>query len=93
MVLNDKSGVDGKNLAVNVELNAVTSSHVSLAREVCYELILEVAYRDEGCGIVWNQILGIDGTLEHTAILVDVILGIWHHGNPLSPVQVSVPNV
>jgi hypothetical protein len=86
MVLNEESGIDGKNLAAAVELNAVAGPNVAFACKVCYKLILEPANGDEGCRVVRHKILSVDGALKDAAVLVDGVLGIRYYRDPSSTV-------
>jgi hypothetical protein len=86
MVLNDKSGIDGENFAVGVELNTVASPHVTLACQVCDKLILEPTDRNECRRVIGDKVLSVDGALEDTAILVDVILRVGYYRYPLPSV-------
>jgi hypothetical protein len=83
MVLNDKSGIDGENLTVEVKLNAVTCPHISLLSQVGNQLILEPTNRNESRRIVRDEVLRINRTLEDTAILVDAVLRVRDYRDPL----------
>jgi hypothetical protein len=93
MVLNDESGVDGEDLTVNVELNAVAGLHITFLGKVGYKLVLEVTNRDEGGRVVWYFVLRVDGALEDATILIDGVLGVRHYGDPSAAVEVGVPDV
>jgi hypothetical protein len=79
MVLNEESGVDGKNLAINVELNAVAGPHVAFACQVCYKLILEPANGDEGCRIIRNKVRPINRPFKHSSLLSNRVLRVGHN--------------
>jgi hypothetical protein len=81
--LYEETGVDGKDLAVRVKLNSVTSLHVAVLVQVGYELIVEPAYCDERCGVVWYRVLCVDCALEHTTLLGDGVLRERDNGYPL----------
>jgi hypothetical protein len=79
MVLEDKTGIDGENFAVDVELDTVASSHVALACQVGNELILEVADCNEGGRVVRNKVLAIDRSFEYSPLLSNAILRVRHN--------------
>jgi hypothetical protein len=56
-------------------------------------LVLEVANSDEGGRVVGNFCLEVNGSLEHSPILSNIVLRIRHHGDPLPPVQIYIPDV
>jgi hypothetical protein len=93
MALDDKSGIEGENLTVAIQLDTISGLHVSFTRQVSNQLVLEVADRDECCGIVWDKILRVDGTLKNTTILVDGILGERDYGDPLGAIEIRVVDI
>jgi hypothetical protein len=93
MVLNDKSGIDGENFAVGVELNTVASPHVTLACQVCDKLILEPTDRNECRRVIGDKVLSVDGALEDTAILVDVVFWERDDAYPLAAIQILIPDI
>jgi hypothetical protein len=72
--LYEETGVNGEDLAVGVELNAIASLHVAVLIQVGHELIVEPAYGDKGGRVVWNFCLKVNRSLEHSTILIDGIL-------------------
>jgi len=86
MVLYEESGVDGKDLTVYVKLNAVTILHISILGQVGYKVVLNPTHGYESGGVVWDEILCVDCSLEYTAILVDGVLRVRDDGNPLRSV-------
>jgi len=86
MVLEDKTGIDGENFAVDVELDAVASSNVALACQVGHELILEIANCNEGGRVVWYLRLQVNGTLEYAAVFSNIVLRVWNYSDPLAAI-------
>jgi hypothetical protein len=77
--LYEESGVDGKDLAVGVKLNAIASTHVALCGQIGNELILEPTHCDERSRVVGDKVLTVDWPLKNTSILVDRVLGERSH--------------
>jgi hypothetical protein len=90
MVLEDKTGIDGENFAVDVELDAVASSHITLTCQICDKLILEIANCNEGGRVVWYLRLQVNGTLEYAAILVNSVVGVRYNAYELTAIQINV---
>ena len=90
MVLNEESGVDGEDLAVGVELNAIASSRITFASQVSNKVVLNPANCYEGSGVVWYIILSVDWPLEHTAILVNSVVGVRYNAYELTAIQINV---
>jgi hypothetical protein len=77
MVLNEESGVDGKDLAVGVESYAITGFRITLTTQVSDKVVLEPAHGNEGGAIIRYKILSVDGALKDAAILVDGVFRKW----------------
>jgi hypothetical protein len=86
MVLEDKTGIDGENFAVDVELDAVASSHITLACQICDKLILEISNCNEGGRVVWYLRLQVNGTLEYAAVFSNIVLRVWNYSDPLAAI-------
>jgi hypothetical protein len=93
MVLNEESGVDGEYLAIGVKRYPVAGFRVTFTIQIGYKLILEPANGNEGCRVVGDQVLGVDGALKDAAIISDIILGVGNHRDPLRSIKIGVVNV
>ena len=87
MVLSDEeSGVDGEDLTVRVERYAVAGLHVPVLGKVSDKIVLNPPHGYE-CGRVVRHLgLQVNGALEYTAVLSDIVLRIRNYSDPLTAI-------
>jgi hypothetical protein len=90
MVLNEESGIYGKHLEVGIKLNAIASANVTLTIQVGNKVVFNPTNCYEGRSVVWYIILSVDWSFEHTAILVNSVVGVGYNAYELTAIQINV---
>jgi hypothetical protein len=77
-------------LEVRVKLNPIASANVTLTIQVGNKVVFNPTNCYEGSRVVWYFSLQVYWPLEHTAILVNSVVGVRYNAYELTAIQINV---